>query len=313
MSRSSPEATADATLTAQLLRLLEHAEGHRGQLDKLLAEAQQQRMELAALLEGIASARLGREEVQLAELLARLEAGFEAQAELSEQVAKLTRTQFKANSLGEMQGERLARALSTLQELIKRRDSLHQEQQEMREQERRDLRAAGRRELAVELLPALDGLESALASASSLLQRLEGGADPAPAGTAPAEGGLWRRLFGGGAGRANRLADAAELQDSLGAWIQGLELVRARFVKLLEGESISAVEPLGEMFDPRAHVAVETRPEDAAAGTVVGVPRKGYVLRDGRVLRYAEVVVAERRESGSGDGGSHEDGSHENV
>ena len=82
------------------------------------------------------------------------------------------------------------------------------------------------------------------------------------------------------------------MSDTLSGWLQGLGLVRDRFVALLAKESIQPMDALGKPFDPRLHVAVggEER-SDVAANTVVTVLRKGYVQGD-RVLRYAEVLVS---------------------
>ena len=76
------------------------------------------------------------------------------------------------------------------------------------------------------------------------------------------------------------------------AWLQGLALVRERFLGLLSAEGIQEMQALETPFDPHLHVAVETETrDDAPPNTIVRVLRKGYRQRQ-RVLRYAEVVVA---------------------
>ena len=86
------------------------------------------------------------------------------------------------------------------------------------------------------------------------------------------------------------------ISDATTAWLQGLALVRDRFVSLLAGEGIQAIDALHQAFDPRLHVAVETETRsDVPPDTVVRVLRKGYRQSD-RVLRYAEVVVARETE-----------------
>jgi molecular chaperone GrpE (heat shock protein) len=287
----------ESQLQARLLRLLEYAEGQQRQLEALTFDAQEHRVQLDVLVQALTAARSESADERLAELLSRAEATLEGQAELSQSLTKLTRTQFKANSLSETQTERLAQSLTVLQELLSRREALQEERHEEGERRRRELRAAGRGELAAELLPALDGLEAAVASARSLLRQLEARAAPEPAAeaeTAP-PAGFWGRFS-----RRRRAAPPAEpkspeagarLAEGLGAWLQGLELVHERFVKLLESEGITPIDPLGEAFDPRAHVAIEAAKSEEPSGTVLQVLRKGYLQR-GRVLRYAEVVVA---------------------
>ena len=75
------------------------------------------------------------------------------------------------------------------------------------------------------------------------------------------------------------------------AWLQGLEMVRTRFLALLATAGIYPMEAEGQPFDPRLDLAMATESRsDAPDGTVVAVLRKGYRQRD-RVLRYAEVAV----------------------
>ena len=75
------------------------------------------------------------------------------------------------------------------------------------------------------------------------------------------------------------------------AWLQGLEMVRTRFLALLATADIYPIEAEGQPFDPRLHLAMATESRaDVPDGTVVAVLRKGYRQRD-RVLRYAEVAV----------------------
>jgi len=82
-----------------------------------------------------------------------------------------------------------------------------------------------------------------------------------------------------------------EMADAVMAWLQGLELVRTRFLALLATADIYPLEADGRLFDPRLHLAMETASRaELPDGAVVHVLRKGYRQR-GRVLRYAEVTV----------------------
>ncbi len=79
---------------------------------------------------------------------------------------------------------------------------------------------------------------------------------------------------------------------ALSGWLEGLNLVRERFVRLLSEEEIVPIEPLGEKFDPRLHYAFEAvERDDLTSDTVTQVIRKGYKQGE-RILRFAEVVVA---------------------
>lgn len=61
--------------------------------------------------------------------------------------------------------------------------------------------------------------------------------------------------------------------------------------ELLAGRGVVAIATLGQAFDPHAMRAVDTAHHpDRPASLVVGVARAGF-LRDGRVLRPADVIV----------------------
>jgi len=76
------------------------------------------------------------------------------------------------------------------------------------------------------------------------------------------------------------------------AWLDGLHLVRERFLSVLATENVEPIRAMGEQFDPRLHVAISTQErEDIPNNEIIGVTRAGY-YQDGRVLRYAEVSVA---------------------
>jgi len=114
----------------------------------------------------------------------------------------------------------------------------------------KDLAAAGERAkagLVRELLPVVDNLERALASADEGEQHLA----------------------------------------------EGVRLVHAELVALLERNGIESFDPEGESFDPTFHEAISTRAEDGTdSGLVLDTVEKGYKL-NGTVLRPARVVVSE--------------------
>lgn len=119
-------------------------------------------------------------------------------------------------------------------------------------------RKRGKAELAGELVPVLDNLERALATA---------GIDP---------------------GAALQGSDAPD--DPLG---QGVVLTYRDLHGTLARAGVEAFDPSGERFDPEWHEALSTRPSDGTEpGTVLDVLEKGYRL-DGQLIRAARVVVSE--------------------
>jgi molecular chaperone GrpE len=73
---------------------------------------------------------------------------------------------------------------------------------------------------------------------------------------------------------------------------QGVRLVHADLVGVLERNGIEAQEPSGERFDPTLHEAVSVRTEEGAEpGVVLDVVEKGYKLND-TIIRPARVVVS---------------------
>jgi molecular chaperone GrpE len=117
----------------------------------------------------------------------------------------------------------------------------------------------GMRRVAVELLPALDDFERALAHAE---------AEEEDAGAHAAEGGGSHHLT------------------------KGIRLVQQQMVNALQRAGIEPFSPLGEKFDPHLHEAVASTPvEGTESGTVIEVYQAGYRLGDD-VLRAAKVVVA---------------------
>ena len=73
---------------------------------------------------------------------------------------------------------------------------------------------------------------------------------------------------------------------------KGIAMVTASFENLLKEENIEAIDPVGAEFDAEeceAIMAVDPE-EGEKSGVVKQVYRKGY-RREGKVLRYAQVVV----------------------
>lgn len=184
----------------------------------------------------------------LADLLQRLENGSEAATllELKEEVRKLGKTQLKANALVENQAAQWQSALTALQ------SAPVQENQ-----------AAADQRLLAAILPALDGVEEAIASGQQML--------------AP-------------------MAEREVEQKMLGGWLDGLRLVRDRLLAVLEDGGVTAIVTVGRPFDPYLHRAVGVTTElpheweNGRQGFIVSEERRGYQTAAG-VLRYADVIV----------------------
>jgi len=79
--------------------------------------------------------------------------------------------------------------------------------------------------------------------------------------------------------------------DGINSWINGIEIVQQRIIELLEKLNIHPIDCIGNQFNPSFHMAVGmVNNQDFDDNTIIDEHRRGY-LRDGKVLRYAEVVV----------------------
>jgi len=74
---------------------------------------------------------------------------------------------------------------------------------------------------------------------------------------------------------------------------EGLRAVLEQMEAILARQGVQRIGAVGERFDPARHeaIGVQSADGDTPDQTVVSVPRAGY-LRDGRVLRPAQVIVA---------------------
>lgn len=85
-------------------------------------------------------------------------------------------------------------------------------------------------------------------------------------------------------------SDAADI-DSL---LEGSRATLKQLATVMERFGVEVVDPAGEPFDPEYHEAISVQPsDDVEPGSVVTVMQKGYTL-NGRLLRPALVVVAEK-------------------
>ena len=79
---------------------------------------------------------------------------------------------------------------------------------------------------------------------------------------------------------------------SYDAFYKGVELIQTKFLRILEGQGLSAFDSVGKPFDVDLHDALLQVPrEDVPPHTVVEEVERGYKLGD-RILRHAKVVVS---------------------
>lgn len=73
---------------------------------------------------------------------------------------------------------------------------------------------------------------------------------------------------------------------------QGLDMILKSFKKVLEGEGVEEIDPLGQPFDADVAEAIMAMPAENGeeSGIVKQVYVKGYKKGD-KVLRYAQVIV----------------------
>ncbi len=234
----------------------------------------------------------------LANLLTRLERDVEvrlgAQDEapagldvLEKEVRRLAKTQFQANALAKEQADKWEKALTEV-------SAAYAQQEKTVETLVAEQVARAQQAWIESLLPVLDGLDKAIASGQQYLHDRKhavvsedtpsnGGAQPRLASDVSsdvAQGVIGQVALAGSADRAK-----------LASWLDGLRMVRARLLALLEAHNVSPIPTVGHMFDPYQHVVVATSPEGAERpGMIVAEEQRGYRSKTG-VLRYADVVV----------------------
>jgi molecular chaperone GrpE len=109
-----------------------------------------------------------------------------------------------------------------------------------------------------------------------------------------AKAGLVRELLPVLDNLERALATAVHDDGEASPVVEGVRLVRADLVGVLERSGVQSFDPTGEPFDPTLHEALSTRPapEGVHPGVVMDVVEKGYRL-NGTVLRPARVVVSQ--------------------
>jgi molecular chaperone GrpE (heat shock protein) len=191
-------------------------------------------------------------------------------ANLEQEIRKLGKTQHKANLLVEEQAAQVKQSLIAAQ-------TAQEQNSRLLETLSAERAAHAQRDTLEAILPALDGLEHAIASGQRYLQiRDRAAANPNLTSQ--------QALLVSPADRA-----------ILAGWLNGLNLVRERFLAILEAGGVTPIPSVGQLFDPYLHVAVGTSTQIPAGmeptpNTIVAEERRGYRTPAG-VIRFAEVVV----------------------
>ncbi len=90
----------------------------------------------------------------------------------------------------------------------------------------------------------------------------------------------------------DRALDAARAAGDAPSVVNGVDLIKREFLRVLERAGVTRYSALGQPFDPTRHEAVSRMVSpDATPDTVVHETAPGYSL-NGRVLRPAMVIVA---------------------
>ena len=290
---------ADTQVQGRLLNMTNQIEDVQTDIAGLLAQTQRNSEQMHLLTQHLIHAEPDAKlHENLAELVTQVETNQEKLDDLTTTVKKLARTQFKANTLGDSKGQQIHEVISLLREIVTKREELKEAQTHKEQQHRAELRLKARGELAADFLPVLDGIELALKNGQRLFQKEEHheGSEKTT--------GIFRRLFRKSAVKPERHDEQEpsrshrEIEETIAGWLNGLEIIRERFISLLAGEGIEPIPDIGEQFDPHLHVAVETEIcSDVPENSIVAVIRKGYTQQE-RVLRYSEVIVAKAPSEG---------------
>ncbi len=85
-----------------------------------------------------------------------------------------------------------------------------------------------------------------------------------------------------------------EKTDDVAALREGMDLIYKKFLKILQGEGVELISPVGEGFNTDYHEAIAMVPGmgDDKKGKVIDCVQTGYTL-NGKVIRYAKVAVGQ--------------------
>ena len=214
----------------------------------------------------------------LAHLLQRVEKSSDAtpppatsdSASLEQEIRKMGKVQHKANLLAEEQNAQVKNVLTLAQAAQTHNANLLETLATARA-------AAAQKDTLEAIIPALDGIEHAIASGQRYLKI--------------------RDLAASGDDLSQNQAMLVSPADRamLAGWLDGLNLVRERLLAVLKAGGVTVIPAVGQPFDPYQHLAVGTSSQlpagvNAEANQVITEERPGYRSSAG-VIRFAEVIV----------------------
>lgn len=91
-----------------------------------------------------------------------------------------------------------------------------------------------------------------------------------------------------------RAIKTMESSDDVKAMREGVELIHAKFLKILHQEGLQQIETNGKEFNTDYHeaIALVPAPSEEQKGKILDCVQTGYMLND-KVIRHAKVVVAQ--------------------
>ncbi len=197
--------------------------------------------------------------------------------EMSLEIRRLGREIFKTNRAADRNTDLFDAALTEIRQL----STVIAQVPAQNATQLSDAQFEAKASLCRELLRMTDTLDASLHAADELIARLQSKSAMEPHGLA-FRFAVTRDLQ----------ATLAESAAAMRQWSEGQHLLAARLQTILQTAGVRAIDTLGRAFDPSLHRAVAiAQGDDLTPGTIVGEELKGYLL-DGRILRYAEVVVA---------------------
>ncbi|MDZ7369977.1 MAG: nucleotide exchange factor GrpE [candidate division KSB1 bacterium] len=94
----------------------------------------------------------------------------------------------------------------------------------------------------------------------------------------------------------NRLCESTAEKAQEDPVLQGIELIRRNFTRILEDEGVREMKTKGEPFDPERHEALMlVEAEGVPPNTVVEEHQRGYEYKE-KILRHARVIVSKEKD-----------------
>ena len=197
--------------------------------------------------------------------------------EIGQEVRRLGRELFKSNRVAEANQELFNDTLVEIRRLAAIIDRVTTQSAESLN----DAKFEAKAQMCRELLRMADTIEVSISSADELLRRIESRAPQDKRGLA--------FLFHSGKQMYDLLVDSLA---ALRQWRDGQQLLAGRLQAILQSAGVREIESINRVFDPSIHRAVSTQLQpELPSNTIIGEELKGYTL-EGRILRYAEVIVA---------------------